>query len=191
VLKTANLTVDDVQFISQGTAGRLPGLVSGQLDGVALHPEDVYLAQKQKPGVHVLISLADLVPLYYFNAYGVSDDFLARDHDLVRDAVASLMEANRAIYQSKDSVIPVMIEATDKPKDAVEFAYDTLTKGCIWSVNTGFSRERTEWSVQNSINNGDIEAGKKPTYDQIAAQSLGDEALASLGGPTQIGGCKD
>src|SRR5919199_5726793 len=29
VLKTAGLTVDDVQFISQGTAGRLPGLVSG------------------------------------------------------------------------------------------------------------------------------------------------------------------
>jgi ABC-type nitrate/sulfonate/bicarbonate transport system substrate-binding protein len=191
VLKTANLTVDDVQFISQGTAGRLPGLVSGQLDGVALHPEDVYLAQQQKPGVHVLVNLWELLPLYYFNAYGVSDDFLARDHDLARDAVASLMEANRAIYQSRDSVIPIMVEATDKPKDAVEFAYDSLTKGCIWSVNSGFNRERTEWSVQNSINNGDIEAAKKPSYDQIVAQTLGDEALASIGGPTQIGACKD
>src|SRR5262249_27871637 len=34
VLKTAGLTVDDVQFIAQATAGRLPGLVSGQLEGV-------------------------------------------------------------------------------------------------------------------------------------------------------------
>jgi ABC-type nitrate/sulfonate/bicarbonate transport system substrate-binding protein len=191
VLKTANLTVDDVQFISQGTAGRLPGLVSGQLEGVALHPEDVYLAQKQKPGVHVLVNLSELLPLYYFNAYGVSDDFLARDRDLVRDGVAALIEANRAIYQSKDSVVQIMVEATDKPRDAVEFAYDSLTKACVWSVNTGFNRERTEWSVQNSINNGDIDAGKKPTYDQIGAQSLVDDALGSVGGPTQIGACKD
>ena len=39
-----------------GHGGRLPGLVAGQIDGVALHPEDVYLAQKQKPGTHVLVS---------------------------------------------------------------------------------------------------------------------------------------
>src|SRR5919199_5865565 len=77
VLKTAGLTVDDVQFVSQGTAGRLPGLVSGQLDGVALHPEDVYLAQQQKPGAHSLVELADLLPMYYYNAYGASDDFIA------------------------------------------------------------------------------------------------------------------
>src|SRR3954468_140023 len=43
VLKTAGLTVDDAQFIASATAGRLPGLLTGQIDGVALHPEDVYL----------------------------------------------------------------------------------------------------------------------------------------------------
>ena len=47
ILRTAGLTVDDAQFISAATAGRLPGLLAGQIDGVALHPEDVYLARKQ------------------------------------------------------------------------------------------------------------------------------------------------
>src|SRR5207245_5169791 len=46
VLKSAGLTVDDAQFIASATAGRLPGLVAGQIDAVALHPEDVYLAKK-------------------------------------------------------------------------------------------------------------------------------------------------
>ena len=32
---------DDAQFISQGTAGRLPGFIAGQIEGVLLHPEDV------------------------------------------------------------------------------------------------------------------------------------------------------
>ncbi len=191
VLKTANLTVDDVQFISQGTAGRLPGLVSGQIDGVALHPEDVYLAQQQKPGTHILVNLSDLVPLYFFNAYGVSDDFLAKDRALARDAVAAMIEANRAIYQDKASVIPIMVEATQKPQDAVEYAYDFLTKNCIWSVNTGFNPQRTAWTVDLAVSNGDIPADKKPGYEQIVAQSLGEEALAEAGGPTTINGCSD
>ena len=49
VLKSAKLDVDDAQFIPSPTAGRLPGLIAGQIDGVALHPEDVFLAKKQKP----------------------------------------------------------------------------------------------------------------------------------------------
>ena len=48
VLKSAKLDVGDAQFIPSPTAGRLPGLIAGQIDGVALHPEDVFLAQQQK-----------------------------------------------------------------------------------------------------------------------------------------------
>jgi NitT/TauT family transport system substrate-binding protein len=191
VLKTAGLTVDDVQFISQGTAGRLPGLVSGQLDGVALHPEDVFLATQQKPGVHVLVQLAELLPKYYFNAYGVSDDFLARERDLIRDAAAAMIEANRTIYQDKDKVVPIIVEATEKPRPAVEYAWDVLTRNCVWSVNAGFSRERTEWSIQNSVDNGDIEPGRKPTYEQVVDESLGNEAVALVGGPVTIGNCTE
>src|SRR5213078_4179850 len=85
ILRTAGLTVDDAQFISAATAGRLPGLVSGQIDGVALHPEDVYLAKKQKPSLNVLVQLSDLMPNYMFNAYGASLDWIARDRALPRD----------------------------------------------------------------------------------------------------------
>src|SRR5438067_1913035 len=36
VLRAAGLKVEDAQFISQGTAGRLPGFIAGQIEGVAL-----------------------------------------------------------------------------------------------------------------------------------------------------------
>jgi NitT/TauT family transport system substrate-binding protein len=191
VLKTAGLKVDDVQFVSQATAGRLPGLVSGQINGVALHPEDVYLAQKQKPGVRILVDLSQLLPKYFFNAYGAADSIIGRDRALVRDVVISLIEANRAIYTQKEKVIPVMVEATKKSPEAVNFAYDYLTKNCVWSVNTGFSKERTEWSVDNAIDNGDIQADKKPSYDQVVDVKLGEEALKAAGGPTKIRSCGD
>ena len=45
ILKTAGLKVEEANFINAATAGRVPGLVTGQIDGVALHPEDVFVAR--------------------------------------------------------------------------------------------------------------------------------------------------
>ena len=191
VLKTAGLKVEDAQFVSSATAGRLPGLLAGQLNGVALHPEDVYLAQQKKPGLRVLVGLAELMPKYFFNAYGAAESILAKDRAMVRDVATSLIEANRVIYNQKEKVMPIIVEATKKPQDAVSFSYDYLVKNCVWSVNTGFSKERTEWSIDNGVENGDIQADKKPTYDQVVDVKLGDEALKAAGGPTKIKGCGD
>jgi len=191
VLKSAGLTVDDAQFIPSPTAGRLPGLVAGQIDAVALHPEDVFLAGKQKPGLHPLVQLVDLMPNYMFNAYGASVEWIARDRELLRDTVAAMIEANRTIYREKDKVVPIMMEATGKPKDAVEYAWEVETKNCVWSVNTGFNPKRTEWSIENSIANGDIEAAKKPTVEQVANIKLAEEAVELAGGRITIGKCTE
>jgi NitT/TauT family transport system substrate-binding protein len=191
VLRTAGLTVDDAQFISAATAGRLPGLLAGQIDGVALHPEDVYLAKKQKPALNALVQLADLMPNYMFNAYGASLDWIARDRALLRDTAAAMIEANRAMFRDPAKVVPIIEKATDKPRDAVEYAIDVLTKNCVWSVNTGFDRARTQWSIDNSAENGDIDKEKKPTVEQVANIQLAKEAVEAAGGPVTIGNCKD
>src|SRR5947209_13456431 len=91
VLKTAGLSVDDAQFIASPTAGRLPGLMAGQIDAVALHPEDEFLAKKQKPGLNVLVRLAELMPDYMFNAYGPATDWVARARALLRDTVPAMI----------------------------------------------------------------------------------------------------
>src|ERR1700680_2121450 len=191
VLRLAGLTADDAQFISQGTAGRLPGFVAGQIDAVALHPEDVHLVLQRKPGAHVLITVSDLWPKYSFNAYGAAESLIAKDRDLLRDAIAAMIEANRAISRDADKVIPAIMEATQKPREAVEFAIGVLTKNCVPSVNTGFVRERTEWTHQNNIDIGDIAPEKRLTFDQIADHKLAEEAVASLGGPVTINNCSD
>jgi ABC-type nitrate/sulfonate/bicarbonate transport system substrate-binding protein len=191
VLKTAGLTVDDAQFVSAATAGRLPGLIAGQVDGVALHPEDVFLAKKQKPSLNLLVQLADLMPNYMFNAYGASLDWIARDRPLLRDTAAAMIEANRSMFRDKAKVVPIIEKATEKPKEAVEYAIDVLTKNCVWSINTGFDPVRTQWSIDNSAENGDIERDKKPTVEQVANIQLAKEAVDAAGGPVTIGNCKD
>ena len=191
MLRSAGLSVEDAQFISQGTAGRLPGFIAGQIEGVLLHPEDVFLVQQKKPGAHVLTMISDLLPNYAFNHYGASDALIARDRGLLVDSIAAMIEANRAIYQDKDKVVPIIMEATQKPKDAVEYAIDVLTRNCILSVNEGFVRARTEWTHQNNINTGDLEAEKKLSFEQIADLKLATEAVEKAGGRQTIGNCKD
>jgi NitT/TauT family transport system substrate-binding protein len=191
VLKSANLTVDDAQFIPSPTAGRLPGLVANQIDGVALHPEDVYLAKKQKPTLNNLVQLVELMPDYMFNAYGASTEWIARDRALLRDTVAAMIEANRTIFREKDKVVPIIMEATQKPKEAVEYAWDVETKNCVWSVNEGLTPQRTQWSINNSVANGDVEEAKKPSVEQVANIALAKEAVEAAGGRVTIGNCTE
>jgi NitT/TauT family transport system substrate-binding protein len=191
VLKTAGLTVDDAQFIASATAGRLPGLLAGQIDGVALHPEDVYLAKKQKPALNLLVQLVELMPNYMFNAYGASLDWIARDRGLLRDTAAAMIEANRTMYTDKAKVVPIIEKATDKPKEAIEYAIDVLTKNCVWSVNGGLDPKRTAWSINNSADNGDIDKDKKPAPEQVANFALAKEAVEAAGGTVTIGDCND
>jgi ABC-type nitrate/sulfonate/bicarbonate transport system substrate-binding protein len=191
VLKTAGLTVDDANFLASATAGRLPGLIANQIDGVALHPEDVYLAKKQKPTLNLLMQLVDLMPNYQFNSYGASSEWIARDRALLRDVAAAMIEANRAAYRDKAKVLPIIAKATEKPAEAVDYAMDVLTKNCVWSINTGFDPARIAWTIENSVANGDVPKEKKPTVEQVANLQLANEAVEAAGGRVTIGNCKD
>ena len=189
VLRSVGLDVNDAQFIPSPTAGRLPGLIANQVDAVALHPEDVFLAKRQKPTLNVLVQLAELMPLYMFNAYGASTAWIERDRPLLRDTVAAMIEANRSIYNDRSKAVAAIMDATKKPKDAVEYAIDVLIKNCVWSVNEGLDPKRTEWSIQNSIENGDIKPEQKPTVEQVANIALAREAVEKAGGRVTIGNC--
>jgi NitT/TauT family transport system substrate-binding protein len=189
VLKSGGLKPEDANFIAAATAARLPGLVAGQVDGVALHPEDVYLAKQKNEGLHVLVQLADLMPQYVFNAYGAAISWIEKDRPLMVDAVAAMIEANRAIYRDKDKVVPIIVKATGKPKEAVEYAWKIETKNCVWSVNDGFSKERTQWSIDNDVANGFIAADKKPSVDRVFDEKLSADALSKVGGRVTIGNC--
>ena len=191
VLKSVGMTEADAQFIPSPTAGRLPGLIANQIDAVALHPEDVYLAKKQKPTLNLLVQLVDLMPNYMFNAYGASTEWILRDRPLLRDTVAAMIEANRTAYRERDKVVPIIMEATTKPKEAVEYALEVLAKNCVWSVNEGFDPKRTQWSIDNSVANGDIESDKKPSVEQVANIALAKEAVELAGGRVTIGNCTE
>jgi hypothetical protein len=73
----------------------------------------------------------------------------------------------------------------------VEYANEVESKHCVWSVNSSFDPNRTAWTIENSVENGDIEKDKKPTPEQVSNAKLAQEAVEAAGGPVTIGNCKD
>ena len=56
---------------------------------------------------------------------------------------------------------------------------------------TGFTPQRTQWTIDNSVANGDIDAAKKPSVEQVANIKLADEAVELAGGRVTIGKCTE
>jgi len=88
----------------------------------------------------------------------------------LRDTVAAMIEANRTIYRDKDKVVPIMVERPKKPKAAVEFAWEIETRTAS-GRSTPASREAHASGDRQQVENGDIEAAKKPTVEQVAISS--------------------
>jgi hypothetical protein len=126
-----------------------------------------------------------------FNAYGAATDWIARDHALMVDTIAAMIEANRTIYRDEAKVVPIIMKATGKLKEAVEYAWEVETKHCVWSVNEGFSAKRTQWTIDNDVANGYIDEAKKPTVEQVVNMRIANEAVAAAGGRVIIGGCTE
>ena len=164
VLKSAKLDVDDAQFISSATAGRLPGLIAGQIDGVALHPEDVYPRPASRSR-----ALQSAGAARRADAATTCSMPTARrptgsraTATLLRDTIAAMIEANRTIYRDKDKVVPIIVEATQKPKDAVEYAIDVLTKNCVLVGQRGLRPEaHRNGRSTTTYRHGDIEAAQE------------------------------
>ena len=95
------------------------------------------------------------------------------------------------IYRDKQKVVPVMVKATEKPKEAVEYAIDVETRNCVWSVNEGFDRARTEWTVQNDVDQGDIDPARKPSFEQVVDLPMARGVVDAAGGRVTLGACKD
>jgi NitT/TauT family transport system substrate-binding protein len=95
------------------------------------------------------------------------------------------------MYRDKAKVIPIMVEATGKPKEAVEFAWDVITRNCVWAVNEGFDPVRTNWTIDYDASFGDLDAAHKPTFEQVANMALASEAVEAAGGRVKIGNCTE
>ena len=177
----AGLKPADVQFISTSTAGRVPALITGQVDTGVMHVEQAIRAIKRDPSLHNLMNFWEAFPSALYNVIVTSEKKLKEDPDAIAGFIKAVIKANRFIYRNKDKTLDAAVEFTGYTRDELEPAYDQLIKGRVWSVNDGLPPKMVEFNIENQVRIGNIPPDKKPTHEQVVDLGPVGAALKALG----------
>ena len=182
VMATCGLTPKDVQYVNVSTKGRVPGLISGQIDTAILHVDQALVAKKKKSDLNILVNLWEPLPKWLYAAYIAPEKEIAGNRQLYVDLMAALIKANRFIYNNKEKTVEIAARYTQQPADVVAQTYDLLADAGAWPVNSGLPRDMVEWTINKQVELGTIKAQEKPTYEKLIDVSIVQAALAKAGG---------
>ena len=181
LLGLAKIKPDEVQFIGTSTAGRVPALVTGQVDTGVLHVEQAIRAIKRNPGLRNLVNFWEVFPDAFYNVIVAQEQTVKEKRELIEGFVRAVIKANRYLYKNKKGALDAAAEMTGYSLEELDSAYDQLTKGRVFSVNDGMPRKMVQFNLDNLVQTGRLAAEKKPTYEQVVDLGPTEAALKSLG----------
>jgi NitT/TauT family transport system substrate-binding protein len=182
VLASCGLTPKDVQYVNVSTKGRVPGLLTGQIDSAILHVDQAIVAKKKKSDLNILVNLWEPLPKWLYAAYIAPEKEIASNRQLYVDIMAALIKANRFIYKDKAKTVEIAVKYTQQDSDAVAQTYDILASAGAWPVNDGLPKEMVEWTINKQVELGTIKAEEKPSYEKLIEVSVIQAALSKAGG---------
>jgi ABC-type nitrate/sulfonate/bicarbonate transport system substrate-binding protein len=182
VLASCGLTPKDVQYVPVSTKGRVPGLLSNQIDTAILHVDQALVAKKKKPDLNILVNLWEPLPKWLYAAYIAPEKEIASNRQLYVDIMAALIKANRFIYNNKSKTVEIATKYTQQDSDVIAQTYDILATAGAWPVNDGLPKDMVEWTINKQVELGSIKVEEKPSYEKLIDLSVIQAALGKAGG---------
>jgi NitT/TauT family transport system substrate-binding protein len=182
VLASCGLTPKDVQYVPVSTKGRVPGLLSGQIDSAILHVDQALVAKKKKADLNILVNLWETLPKWLYAAYIAPEKEISSNRQLYVDIMAALIKANRFMYNNKPKTVEIVTKYTQQDAEVVAQTYDLLAGAGAWPVNDGLPRDMVEWTIGKQVELGTIKAEEKPSYEKLVDVSTIQAALTKAGG---------
>lgn len=182
VLASCGLTPTDVDYVNVSTKGRVPGLLSNQIDTAILHVDQALVAKKKKPELNILVNLWEPLPKWLYAAYIAPEKEITSNRQLYVDLMTALIKANRFIYNNKAKTVEIAIKYTQQDAEVVGQTYDILANAGAWPVNDGLPKDMVEWTINKQVELGSIKAEEKPSYEKLIDLSVVQAALTKAGG---------
>jgi NitT/TauT family transport system substrate-binding protein len=182
VLASCGLTPKDVQYVPVSTKGRVPGLLSGQIDSAILHVDQALVAKKKKADLNILVNLWETLPKWLYAAYIAPEKEISSNRQLYVDIMAALIKANRFMYNNKPKTVEIVTKYTQQDAEVVAQTYDLLAGAGAWPVHDGLPRDLGEWTIGKQVELGTIKAEEKPSYEKLVDVSTIQAALTKAGG---------
>ena len=182
VLASCGLTAKDVQYVPVSTKGRVPGLLSGQIDSAVLHVDQALVAKKKKADLNILVNLWETLPKWLYAAYIAPEKEISSNRQLYVDIMAALIKANRFMYNNKAKTVEIVTKYTQQDAEVVAQTYDLLAGAGAWPVNDGLPKDMVDWTINKQVELGTIKAEEKPSYEKLVDVSVIQAALTKAGG---------
>ena len=158
--------------------------MNGKADAVLIHVEQVFLAQKLRPGVVALANLWRSRPKYFYGVFIAHNSKLKSNRDVYVRFAVSMMQSNRAIYKDKAGFLKTADKwakgVYKKHPGIVSNTYDIFVKDRIWSVNNGMPRASVKWTNEFNTSLKKYK-GAAPSYGDLIDQGIAKDALAKAG----------
>jgi len=180
ILRSCDLTLDDVDQVPFPGAASLQALIAGQIETAVVHIDDIYVAEEQGADVVEVIWLIDVNPnAHYLLFWSRSDVIDAKRESLVR-MLAAHIEAVRFIIDPANQARVVELGRPIGHSDEV------LLKSLIdfielefWPVDRdGLGETKMQAQLNIQVRNEDIPEERAPKLEDIIDASLYADALA-------------
>jgi NitT/TauT family transport system substrate-binding protein len=174
MLKTCNLSIDDVHPLAFPGNANPQALVAGQLKVSVLHLNEVVAVTAQGKKLTTAVTMAQAVPDTMYEMYGVTKSNLAKKRALFVKLIAAQIATIKWMADPKnaDAVAQYATVTGDKKADMVDAMaqYRALN---FWSTtDPALPEKNINNTVKGQVAAGNVKAAKAPVYKDIVDLSV-------------------
>ncbi len=180
ILRSCDLTLDDVEQVAFPGAAAIQAVIAGQLETAVVHIDDVYVAREQGAVVNEVVFLVDVNPNTHYLLFWTRSDVIDEKREALVRVLAAHIEAVRFIVDpaNEDRVI----ELARPIGHSDEVLRDSLADFIeleFWPVDRdGLGAEKLRAQLNIQVRNADIAEDAAPDLEDIIDRSLFADALA-------------
>ncbi|HET8607663.1 MAG TPA: ABC transporter substrate-binding protein [Gaiellaceae bacterium] len=180
VLAQAHVSAKDVKIVSlPSRSAFVPAIVSGRVNAAPFHADDGFAAMAQDKKLHVIKSIYQALPNWWYSALAVTDTYKQANGPTIEKFITAMDEADRWIYSHRAETIAIGVKEGQESKDAATKAYDFLKKAHAWTVNDGLKRSRVVGTMAYEHKLGQIP--RVPTYGEVVDPTYANAVLQKIG----------
>jgi NitT/TauT family transport system substrate-binding protein len=184
VLQPAGLKDSDVEYVRTTPPQRVSFIVSGKVDAVLFHIEQLYVSRARTKGkVHALARIWETQPDYLYAAASAPQAKINANRNAFVKATRAMIKATRFMYKNKNATVDTAVKFVrggEKARKNVAKTYDVITKAKIWTTDVGLPMKTLTYT-------NDLNArlkrykGAKPKISDLVDFSIGKDAMKGVG----------
>lgn len=180
ILRSCDLTIEDVDVASFPGAVAIQAIAAGQLDTGVIHIDDIYNIQEQGGAeMNTVLFLADIDPMQHYLVFWTLRDSIDQNREAYVRVLAAMIDATRFITDpaNEDEVVRIGT-LTGHSEDVVRASLADFLELEYWPVDRdGLPQDKLEAAIATQVRLENMAEEDAPDFEDVVDLSLWAEAF--------------